>query len=792
MRVGSYRKTWNPLWIALAALLSWSCGDESGDDPAPDVGPAKSSIRIELDYLDVLAEGGEEEVGLEADADWTAVSSVDSWLEVSPASGTSGKDLTLRLRIGRNADSAEREAKVIVRTASGNAADTLTVRQAGVSRYVDIAWGENATLSGFDLTSGEVRISFADSVPAFTPEVSTIVVPTDSLSYIRVVNDVSASGKSVTLRTEEGDMTDLFMDQEFTLSTSPNPDTRLTRSGNLSTTDRDGVIHPSKITARTEDGRNVVLYDALATRAGDVIQGGRHFFERTVDWNGQPIYKWGPANLYWETCEFTSRLDGTFYFAFNSEYEVRPSGLRVKRGTLSNFFFFLDGTIGADLMLALEASGQISHSESMKRLLSDFVNVTFSFPVGPVAVPINLRTDLLADMSVNAEASAKLTTGFNGSFNVKAGVNYMGRGSVMPIFEPSYTFAPYPLTLTLFGSVSAEASVYPYFKIRLFNFAGPNIAYKPFLGWNLSAGRVLSTDASQNFVGWESDLYLKDKVMYNLELDFIGLRWPTELKETDGRFTSVYETPTKVELVSPADGTVCPIGQSVDVRFRVTGTAFNNEAVPTHGVTLLTNPYKGEADKAMYETDMRGEVTVRYTPREEESRLSVYFVDAKGNPITAAVFTPTLDASSIVGTWETSEFEMSVGDDTSDNLGSIKWTNTVTFRSDGTYSYVENPTRKTLNWVSHGENHSWTIYKYCNGTYTYDEETRQLTLQAGPVIDETVEDGKPSSFNGNADMYKIFGTSGMREANLNEDGTLGIFLQVEGGTDVYATFKRPS
>ena len=154
----------------LAAILFWNCEDENKEEPGPNI--QGSAIQLEMNYLDFSADGGEEEIGLNAGEDWEITNNAGTWLDVSPDGGAKGETLTLTIRTDSNEGSKAREGQVVVKALSGNAADTLTVRQAGRTRYVAVDWENEATLTQFDLQSGTVRIAFEDDVPTFTPEIS--------------------------------------------------------------------------------------------------------------------------------------------------------------------------------------------------------------------------------------------------------------------------------------------------------------------------------------------------------------------------------------------------------------------------------------------------------------------------------------------------------------------------------------------------------------------------------------------------------------------------------------------
>ena len=71
---------------------------------------------------------------------------------------------------------------------------------------------------------------------------------------------------------------------------------------------------------------------------------------------------------------------------------------------------------------------------------------------------------------------------------------------------------------------------------------------------------------------------------------------------------------------------------------------------------------------------------------------------------------------------------------------------------------------------------SWLIYRYIDGKYTYNEETHQLVIQAGPVIDKSVRNGEFQEFFRDNIFHSIFAKSGTYTLNINKDGSIGILL----------------
>ena len=495
--------------LLLCALLAivFSCKDDSPVQPTdnpPVPTPPETVSRIELaySYLDLTYEATEEEVHFEATDDWE-IKSLPEWVSATPTDGGEGTDICLTLNIEENPEYRERTGDVILATADGQDADTLTVRQFGISAYIPIDYEENK-LTGFDPATGTVTLEYGDQKPTLRAGAS-IVIPTDSISYIRIVRQVSQDGNTLTLQTEEGDMTDVFVNQEFTLATTPVTRAVVTRGGGVRTTDERGVIHPVRITASMPDGSMRTLYDLkaqAATRAtGDIINAGddHPFFDRTYSNDDATIADWGNARLEWEKCNHRLSVSGHFNFTFGMRTEVSDDG-------------------------------------------------TVSVPKGD-----------------------------------------------------------------------------PKIRVRFFNFAGPDIAIKPYLLDHLEFDGRAGMEG-ENHAKWSNRLYYRTDLEANLALDFVGIPgwdWSSATMTISTPEQDLHRTPDKIELVSPENGSLQPENQPITVKLSVTDFSItgDNEASAETAVQFI--PSQGIVDASLGYTDENGEVTVQWTP-DPETRANIH------------------------------------------------------------------------------------------------------------------------------------------------------------------------
>ena len=631
------RQAGNLLLCALLAIV-FGCKDDSPvqpDDNPPVPTPPETTSRIELaySYLDLTYEATEEEVRFEATDDWE-IKSLPEWVSATPTDGGEGTDICLTLNIEENPEYRERTGDVILATADGQDADTLTVRQFGISAYIPIDYEENK-LTGFDPATGTVTLEYGDQKPTLRAGAS-IVIPTDSISYIRIVQQVSQDRNTLTLQTEEGDMTDVFVNQEFTLATTPVSRAVVTRGGGVRTTDDRGVIHPVRITASMPDGSMRTLYDLeaqAATRAtGDIINAGddHPFFDRTYSADGETIADWGNACLEWEKCNHRLSVSGHFNFTFGMRTEVSDDGtVSVPKGELLGFWCYVNGTASAEMIMKLIAEAEFDAGLN-EAVLEDVLTArgfTFTFPVAGVPVTVNVNADIMVDAAIAADANAELTAGMSAGMDIHAGFSYVyGSRSLEPIWTaPDPTFTLHKPELTAKANVDAHVSLYPKIRVRFFNFAGPDIAIKPYLLDHLEFDGRAGMEG-ENHAKWSNRLYYRTDLEANLALDFAGIPgwdWSSATMTISTPEQDLHRTPDKIELVSPENGSLQPENQPITVKFSVTDFSItgDNEASAEAAVQFI--PSQGIVDASLGYSDENGEVTVQWTP-DPETRANIH------------------------------------------------------------------------------------------------------------------------------------------------------------------------
>lgn len=615
--------------VLFSFIALYSCKDNNtnGSGEGLPIPPEMTKpINLSYTYLDVSYEATEEEVHIEATDDWT-VKSAPEWVSVTPTDGGEGKNQIMTVSIEENPEYNERTGDIIVITADNQGADTLTVRQFGISAYIPIDYDDNR-LTDFDLTTGTVTLECGKRKPTVRAGAS-IVIPTDTVSYIRVVRQVNENGNKLTLQTEEGDMTDVFVNQEFTLSTTPATRAIVTRNGNVQATDEQGVIHPVEITASMPDGSMRTLYDLKAQAAtrtsGDIINAGdKHpFFDKEFNADGKVIGEWGGARLEWEKCNHHINVTGHFHFTFGMKTEVSEGPndngtVKVPKGDLLGFWCFVDGSAAAEMIFKLIAEAKIDESIEEETVLKDLLTAkgyNFKFMVGTVPVIVNINADVLLDAALEADAEAVLTAGMSAQMNLKAGFIYtQGDKELGRIWQaPSPQFTLHKPKLTTKANVDASASLYPRIRMRFFNFAGPDIAIKPYILDHLEFDGEASAGGKKH-AQWSNRLYYRTDMEANLSLDFIGMEWSSATLKVSTPEKDLHRTPDKIELVSPQNGTYQEEDKPITVTLSVKDFSVTGENGVSADAAVQFVPSKGIVDASLAISNEKGEVTVNWTP----------------------------------------------------------------------------------------------------------------------------------------------------------------------------------
>jgi hypothetical protein len=484
--------------------------------------------------------------------------------------------------------------------------------------YVAIDWEQDITSQTFDVTSGDVEIDFKSNVPPLKKN-DVLIVPDKSGEYhIRLVSSVTQTkeGGTLSVKTTEGKMGHLFKNCKFTLSTESGVKTR---------SPFDRIYTPSRL--EIFNGHQYIpVYDI--TKAPEQMSKEIFKWEKNLD--GTSLLEHGPLNLSWEQCNFDVGLKGTFEFDFG-EIPWEKAGM----GDLQRLSIFVEGEFNMNLALKIAATASAEASKEFT-LMDDIVKARFTFMVGAVPVYISVSSDLMAELSAEAEGEVSITGGVSTGMAAKFGVEWDKESGGKPIYEVDRKLELISPTVDAHAHLEGNIYTYPSIEIALYSVLCPTINPKPyikaaadarfvdkFLGWNAGLSAGLDLELALNL-----DLFFIEEKLVEIEpiniFDLPLVALPDEL-------TLKTETPTQMT-----------IGEKKDIKYHathknhLTGTNYNGAGLLVH-----FEAEGGTLDKEYAYTDRDGNVEVSFTLKSMEEgnvKAEIVLGDGEADPIEATLW----------------------------------------------------------------------------------------------------------------------------------------------------------
>lgn len=691
-------------------LICIGC-DKKDPEPIPS---GKTDIQLSLQFLDITHLQTTEEITFSSNVDWKTESNA-SWVTVNPPSGSAGNGQSLTLAIAANESDQPRKAQVIVKEQQGSYADTLTIRQTGLSAYVPIDW-ENTSITSVDLKSGNITLNFKKETPVFVDGQSVIVLLTDTSSHIRRIQKASVNGNTATLQTTQGNMTDIFINQQFRLSTEPAAQLVKTKSGILYTTDQNGTIHPSQIIIQKIDGPPTIIYDAEKAFTKAELDTTMHFLQFGENFDGEILKKGKHSELKWEKGALEAKLDGHFYLNFGSI----PTDHGITKGDLAEFEMRLIGGLYADFILSFLAEAEEVFETDKPLLLAKTPTVSFLF-LQPIPIRITLNTELMADAKFETNAKVEMRGGFHFGPRVELGMNYNKESDrLTPIYEINPSTITPVLTAEGEANLFTYATIYPRIHVKLYDLVGPYLDACPYVANEFKSGFKAGITGSNNTLGWKNKLYTGINLVPGISLEFIGINLHKDLPPIEAWKKMVVETPSKIKLLSPSNGSEYQLEElkekPITVTVVTTQTVWNTSDIAAPGAVIKFVASNGTVSPTFALANLEGKASADWIPNAPGATLTAHILDSEGKTISSVTFTPEIKEkkpdSTFSGVWAVEGIDLGTSD--------IVNRGTVTFTSNGTFSregIIGPPIFK------HNINHH--LYSM-SGSYTYNKATHTL------------------------------------------------------------------
>lgn len=469
--------------------------------------------------------------------------------------------------------------------------------------YVDLKFGMTGVATSYNTGNGSLSITYPSGSLPNVKVGNATVLPAEYGFDIRVIESVNTSGNTISMQTSQGNMSNLFRNTSFTLTT----DASATRSA------EDNVYTPTAYGYVDEAGKYHEVYNIEnGTRAVYPIEQFLWGFER--DYKGEVIYSGKAGKLSWDECKFSAGLKGTFTFDFGMKQisEVRAVG------DLKKIEYKISGNMDMDMLLHYNYEYEYKESgdEIIQYNAIPMGQFTFRVPIGGVPVPVHLQiyTHLGRMYACHIEGKLDATAGVKMSNEVSIGLEWTPEDGAKPIREIKPTFEFHPLTVEAEASAEAKVSYYPQWEIGLYRFKAVWLEPRPYLKEKVEAGFRASTDGN-NYIGWKAETYNGMDIRMGLETEFGFWRkdvWTSDIYNCI-KDRLLFEAPAKITTLSPKDGITVKEGENINAEFIVESfSPITNKYYPCPFALVNFSKEYGELDRTTTITDITGKANTKW------------------------------------------------------------------------------------------------------------------------------------------------------------------------------------
>lgn len=469
--------------------------------------------------------------------------------------------------------------------------------------YVDLKFGMTGVATSYNTGNGSLSITYPSGSLPNVKVGNATVLPAEYGFDIRVIESVNTSGNTISMQTSQGNMSNLFRNTSFTLTT----DASATRSA------EDNVYTPTAYGYVDEAGKYHEVYNIEnGTRAVYPIEQFKWGFER--DYKGEVIYSGKAGKLSWDECKFSAGLKGTFTFDFGMKQISEARAV----GDLKKIEYKISGNMDMDMLLHYNYEYEYKESgdEIIQYNAIPMGQFTFRVPIGGVPVPVHLQiyTHLGRMYACHIEGKLDATAGVKMSNEVSIGLEWTPEDGAKPIREIKPTFEFHPLTVEAEASAEAKVSYYPQWEIGLYRFKAVWLEPRPYLKEKVEAGFRASTDGN-NYIGWKAETYNGMDIRMGLETEFGFWRkdvWTSEIYNCI-KDRLLFEAPAKITTLSPKDGITVKEGENINAEFIVESfSPITNKYYPCPFALVNFSKVYGELDRTTTITDITGKANTEW------------------------------------------------------------------------------------------------------------------------------------------------------------------------------------
>jgi len=438
------------------------------------------------------------------------------------------------------------------------------------------------------------KFTFLSTSGATIP-INTVFLENDKESDIRVVSGIIQNGDTLVANTLPGKMEDLFVNQEFKLSTEL---VALTAGGSYLTntalsnalTDENGFIHPVEVIDLSSIGGNTITLDAI---------GDLPVVNVSQNLNGEVLYNKNGMEL--------TITDGFFNMGavlkseFNFE-QTRFQWNELPSGKLKSCKFYTDGektSTETKLILETTTNGPVSVDETYI-LKQDVYKHLFKFWVGEIPVWMYVKIDLMATVKGNFSNTFSATGGILSEIDIDLGSSYLN-GQWSAIFNYSKVFSLFDPIYDKHIGFSTRCEVYPRVETSFYFTQCPYQEIVPYISEKM--------DVSAN-ANYNSQLLVGLDARTGVDGNILGYGISAFSKEFSILPDTLYSEPVKLEIVSGNNQEGTP---GEELLLPIVLLVLNSEGNPVANVPVHFLPGFGAVDSNTIKTNNEGTVSVKWT-----------------------------------------------------------------------------------------------------------------------------------------------------------------------------------
>lgn len=577
---------------------------------------------------------------VESSGKWR-VSGTNDWCEVTPMEGVDGDEIVISVL--ENDLDEERSVELTISCGSAQTKISVVQEKHLETDYVDMKFDDAGTTMHYNSNSGVLTVTYADGNVPDVEVGSAVVLSAEHRFDIRVVESVAIDGNTATLETVQGNMSNLFRNTSFTLST--NGDTRALGSNGRP------VITPAAMGYLDEQDNYIEVYNAAAPQTMAMYTVDVTLWSYEKDYSGTTLSEGGFGRLWWDKYVLSAGVNGVFDFDFG---EKAGNGKLGKVGDLEYFAYRLSGSVSADMLLRYQIESSATFSDDRILKYNAIPTKVFKFRVGGVVVPVFVDTHLGQYVELGSSGSVEVSGGVKLGLDIEAGLSWSKTEGTKIIKDATPSMNIYHPTIQAEASAHAKVSYYPQIEIGFYTFIGPWLEPRSYIKEEVKAGFRASTDG-ENYVGWTDEFFSGLDMRLGLDLDF-GILGEVSVFESDilnvVDDTLLITSPNRITLTSPSSGRKqVKDGESVDLIFMVeTYSPLTRKYSACENAAVVFDVECGELSDYVVLSDASGVVRVSWTPSEtrantKEKRLTARIYRCDGEIIDEAVFIAEVEAS---------------------------------------------------------------------------------------------------------------------------------------------------